>query len=67
MATINSTDTTATTATTTSAPTQKYHLPEEHRQAILAQSPAAIKRAMIEKKRLAFMQKFGDEYGLDQH
>lgn len=43
-----------------------YRLPEHARLAIIAQSPAALQRAAIERQRLAFIKKFGNEYG-SQH
>lgn len=41
-----------------------YRLPEAIRLAIIAQSPAAKKRVEIERQRLAFIEKFGNQFGL---
>lgn len=46
-------------------PVATYRLPDAVRQAILAQSPAAQKRAEIERQRIAFAEKFGNEFGLN--
>ena len=43
--------------------TGNYRLPEEHRQAILAQSDSACLRADIERERLEFIRSYGDEFG----
>jgi hypothetical protein len=42
---------------------EQYHLPEIHRQAILAQSSSAILRSKIERQRQEFMQRYGDAFG----
>lgn len=52
-------------APATPSTSPQYRLPEERRQAILSQAPAAILHAKIEQQRLAFTQKFGDEFGLN--
>jgi hypothetical protein len=40
-----------------------YRLPEEHRQAILAQSSSSVKSAQIERQRLAFIARNGSAFG----
>lgn len=42
----------------------QYHLPEEHRQEILAQSASGQLRREIERQRVAFAHLHGDSFGL---
>lgn len=41
-----------------------YRLPEAVRLAIISESPGAKQQADIERQRLAFIQKFGNQFGL---
>ena len=40
-----------------------YYLPEEDRKRIISQSPRAKRLEEIEAMRLAFVRKYGDEFG----
>jgi len=44
---------------------RQYHLPEIHRQAILAQSDSALLHAQIERQRLEFERCYGNAFGID--
>ena len=41
----------------------QYHLPEKDRKRIISQSPSAKRLEEIEAMRLAFVKKYGDEFG----
>ena len=47
----------------TTEETFQYHLPEAHRQAILAQSDSSLLHAEIERKRVALMRLHDCDFG----
>ena len=52
-------------APSTEVESDQYSLPEIDRQAILAQSDSAILRRRIERQRAVFIQRHGNEWGVN--